>query len=619
MPCYLDVSIGPVQPFIASARKTRDLWAGSFLLSYLCARAILGGQAVCSNLRRPAAKDDPLLQYLGAGSSNQAPKFGTVPNSFSFECADEERAQATATALHAAFDDAWKYVCDRVWDRYIPALGAPGYATREVWKRQTENFWRVYWAVDAEPHGYALAARKMWRSSTCPEEGGDKCTVMPSHQELSGCVRAHGASDRKHQDDFWKGVARATSPSDLRDGERLCAISLVKRLFTYVADDPEILGKPIDMQSWNSTVDVAATSWCDAAREKHGRDVLDAYKANVEKHLKRFDANFLHRSYLSRSPKNDGPEILDETARKELCDELKRLIKKIGSASPSYYAMLLVDGDKMGDAVGRLGVQKISTSLGAFMQKVPGIVSNHKGQLVYAGGDDVLALLPMDTALACAAELSKILGNAFKQSDAAPVTLSAGIVFAHIRAPLMGTLTEAHRLLADVAKKRNGRASMACSVFRNSGIGLEWSSTWIRPYAQPDQSGEHREPVDELVSRVVQYTSGPDARLSRSFLHRLYENTVALSGLGIPVVGAYYKLPAWMDLDALVRASFQHSQARSGKQMPTDDVKRLVGDVVELLRPARGDRSPDAHEVGLDGLLFAKFLADGGDEEGHVA
>ena len=36
----LNFSIGPVQGFIARARKTRDFWAGSFLLSYLAGQAM---------------------------------------------------------------------------------------------------------------------------------------------------------------------------------------------------------------------------------------------------------------------------------------------------------------------------------------------------------------------------------------------------------------------------------------------------------------------------------------------------------------------------------------------------------------------------------------------------
>src|SRR5947209_18942637 len=35
-------SLGPVQPFIAQARKTRDLWLGSFILSTLMAAGTKG-------------------------------------------------------------------------------------------------------------------------------------------------------------------------------------------------------------------------------------------------------------------------------------------------------------------------------------------------------------------------------------------------------------------------------------------------------------------------------------------------------------------------------------------------------------------------------------------------
>ena len=34
------LSLGPVQSFIASARKTEDLWSGSYILSYMTEKAI---------------------------------------------------------------------------------------------------------------------------------------------------------------------------------------------------------------------------------------------------------------------------------------------------------------------------------------------------------------------------------------------------------------------------------------------------------------------------------------------------------------------------------------------------------------------------------------------------
>ena len=38
----LDLSIGPVQSFVAQSRRTRDLWGSSYLLSYLAAHAMRG-------------------------------------------------------------------------------------------------------------------------------------------------------------------------------------------------------------------------------------------------------------------------------------------------------------------------------------------------------------------------------------------------------------------------------------------------------------------------------------------------------------------------------------------------------------------------------------------------
>src|SRR5713226_6599061 len=58
------VSIGPVQAFIASARRTRDLWFGSWLLSELskaAAQEIVNASAE-NSLIFPAPNDEKLLQ-----------------------------------------------------------------------------------------------------------------------------------------------------------------------------------------------------------------------------------------------------------------------------------------------------------------------------------------------------------------------------------------------------------------------------------------------------------------------------------------------------------------------------------------------------------------------------
>lgn len=54
----LNLSIGPVQPFIAAARRTRDLWFGSRLLSEICLEA---ARSIHETSRPVRNGDSPLI------------------------------------------------------------------------------------------------------------------------------------------------------------------------------------------------------------------------------------------------------------------------------------------------------------------------------------------------------------------------------------------------------------------------------------------------------------------------------------------------------------------------------------------------------------------------------
>ena len=69
----LAIALGPVQEFIATARRTRDLYAGSRLLSEAAARAAeaLAREVGAKNLIFPAPEDEAGLERLaGAGIPN---------------------------------------------------------------------------------------------------------------------------------------------------------------------------------------------------------------------------------------------------------------------------------------------------------------------------------------------------------------------------------------------------------------------------------------------------------------------------------------------------------------------------------------------------------------------
>lgn len=494
MTLLLDMSIGPVQGFVAQSRRTRDLWGSSYLLSFLSAHAMRGISQAGGTIVRPSVEGDPLFAWVcaerqGSTGPGEPPRIGSVPNHFVAKLPAGADPPAVAQEGVAALEKAWRRVQEAVWKRFVQDHAAQGQGTEEIWNRQCAAFWEVLWtAGDAgAAAGGLLARRKHWRSQRLPDEPGDKCTLMPDFQELSGLVRAQGEPSRRQQDSFWNHLRRDVGPLELRPDERLCAIALVKRLFPKVAEGA--IGWELDVGRWPSTAAMAAVPWlrrvCRAAppqadafakelREVVPKDDLKVSPkaipalAKLEGPLLGIDANFLQASFLT----DKQLEFLNDGGPPEQRPDLISLLRDLQNArddqgvrfgsAPVFYALLLADGDRLGQLVGSLGGPTVGAALGAFTARVPAIVEKHSGVTVYAGGDDVLALLPVPEALSCAAALAEAYAGVFlKENAKARATLSAAVMFAHVRLSLGGVLAEAHRLLDDVAKDQNGRDSLA--------------------------------------------------------------------------------------------------------------------------------------------------------------
>src|SRR5690554_934289 len=80
---YFHLTIGPVQTFVAQARRTRDFWAGSFIMSYLSSVAMSAVRQQQGQIEFPVP-DENFLAWLenGQGEVNKTPKQGSVPNRF---------------------------------------------------------------------------------------------------------------------------------------------------------------------------------------------------------------------------------------------------------------------------------------------------------------------------------------------------------------------------------------------------------------------------------------------------------------------------------------------------------------------------------------------------------
>jgi CRISPR-associated protein Cmr2 len=165
-----------------------------------------------------------------------------------------------------------------------------------------------------------------------------------------------------------------------------------------------------------------------------------------------------------------------------------------------YVACLVADGDGMGAAIDALGAawehRAFSRELAKFAHAARKIVERraHLGSLVYSGGDDVLAFLPVSTALKCADALreafERIMEDALREPDGSfkgglkrLPTLSVGIGIGHIMES-MGDLLDLGRRAEKAAKsghlkrERKDRNALAVIVDKRSGGTREWRQQW---------------------------------------------------------------------------------------------------------------------------------------------
>ncbi len=498
----LHFTLGPVQGFISDARRTRDLWAGSFLLSWLSGKAMVALKNAGGTIVFPKVGDDELFTAILTGKGSAY--IGSLPNRFKANI-DGVKGEAGAIC-ELAISEAWEALHQKVWDRFVADVAEHGNETRHIWSRQTKHFWEMNWVTGegAKNDGQWLDLRKNWRTAFPPDEPGDKCRLMGRFQELSGHPRIGGGSRQKK---FWKKLTErdGISALDLKEDERLCAIALIKRLFPLIAKD--VIGwTPAEgsdvIQHWPSVSFIAATPWLKTAQNLP-KEVLGDYWSIAgsalsqgymgEYHTRHFnlpeheffklDGHLMHQDGIKAWPA-DGLNGDAGTARERLSKGLKAVQEKLGGMASEFYAVLVMDGDRIGARISDQAGD-ISKGLSQFTQSVKdyfaptGVVKNPaNGVLIYAGGDDVLALVPVDSAIDAAQALRKKYQNAFANAEGNAFTLSGALVFAQYKIPLRAVLAQAHHYLDDIAKDKNGRDSLAIAVMKPGGIASDWVTKW---------------------------------------------------------------------------------------------------------------------------------------------
>ena len=486
MTTYLYVlSIGPVQDFIAAARRTRDLWFGSHLLSEIsktAARTIAenGGELIFPALK---AGDERLNSSTDLDAFNVAniilaelPEGGIKPSELNEKTKDAAREQ-------------WKRYSEEAKDKAGSAI------RQDIWKEQIDDVIEFYaaWVPMGENYQETrmsvmrlLAGRKSIRNFK-PAKGRPG---IPK-SSLDGARESVLKKDKTIPK--WLSLRMR-----LNDGEQLCSVGLTKRLGGGRVAFPSVIRVALD--PWIRGVTSNPSDEVNRLLEEI-KDLCkgeNSFSSGTGDRLYQdfpFDGQIFYPSRLGRAKENltgissdsdkDNPFIGDLNKLEEIEEKILKLQKKddggLGFGEPDpYLAIIVADGDRMGKAISIICSkekrpkekhQEFSGQLAKFATDARRIVEEkHRGCMVYSGGDDVLAFLPVDKCLEAARDLHDTfedLLKAYPDEKGKTPTLSVGIAIGHFMEPLEDLLGFGRA--AEKSAKEPDRNGLAVDLHTRSG------------------------------------------------------------------------------------------------------------------------------------------------------
>lgn len=541
-------TIGPVQSFIEAARKTEDLWMGSYILSYLVATAMEKVQAEGIEIIYPAIGSESPFDFWRENFAT--PSF---PNLF-LAIGDgisqntlEKRAKNAEKSVNIEFESMAKRTLDEAFKASLPWRGT---YIQNIFERQIPGFFDVYWVITEESgreygdwYDYtasSLAAVKNCRTFKQTEEIGRKCSLDGIHEIL------HKKEDETVDDamKWWEDFAKRT-PKYCRQKEALCAVSLTKRMGMHFFEKHSKFSQEFKNKdkkpSFPSTSEVATASFkkrivckpeafeiyrklCKAVLELRESDDEDANIPKIKPLPKikcplpnNVDGEWLYEetyndSYLERYYNID---VSKEKGQIEHCKDLRnQLVRSLNREPGKYYAAIALDADNMGEvnknAENREQHQENSKKLIEYSKKARQIVEEeHLGKLTYAGGDDLLALANPKDLLPILKKLRK------KFPDF--TTMSAGVCIAHNKMPLSNVLRHA-RDMEKVAKTEGGRNALGIALYKHSGNISKVITKW--EYGDLD--------VPSISQKLVKLLQNDE--ISKRFLYTFRDEVTKLIG-----------------------------------------------------------------------------------------
>ena len=534
-------TIGPVQSFIEAARKTEDLWMGSYIFSYLVATAM--DEVKCDGvaLIYPAIGNQSAFAYW-KDQGFATPSFPNLFLAIGDDLCQETliaRAEAAENRVKTQFEVMAKCVLDKVFEDWT------GTYVEKLYEKQITDFFDVYWVITERETNQSygawydytassLAAIKNCRTFKQSSEFGRKCSLDGTREILH--LKENESVDEAME--WWKEFAE-DNPKYCRPKEALCAVSLTKRIGRHFLENASKFSRefsnPEERPRFPSTSEVSTAAFkeqlqrippalvcykefCQEVLKLKASDDEDAAIPTIRPlpkikcplpdnvdgewlYEETWDPNYLKRYY--------NIDVSKQRGRIEHCKCLRsQLVDLIGDEPGKYYAVIALDADDMGERIREAKSRKaheiLSDDLIQYTKDARRIVEEeHLGKLTYAGGDDLLALVNLKDLL----PMLKALREKFPKFT----TISVGVCIAHNKMPLTDVLRHARRMEKTAKNIDNDKNAVGIALFKHSGNTSEVVTHWT-----------HRHPDGDMeVLRICQKLMRllDDNEVSRRFLY----------------------------------------------------------------------------------------------------
>lgn len=498
----LALELGPVVQIIAAARKTRDLYFGSWMLSEIAKAAARTAAELCGAVGR---KHEALLVPAPAGMDELADEQFAMGDEILVRVPDGVSPSDVARAAQKAAHDRWLEFAREARQQVRQGQARMHRsllrdADADIWHQQTApeivpetagELVEVYaaWTPLTGNYQDCLARVKRLLLGRCccrnfPPTAGHPGVPKSSLDGRRESVLVRPAEQRQ---------AVQNRKLRLNRGEQLDALGVTKR----VGD-----GK----KNFPSTARLAAEPWihgasraappefaalvaeCDrlAARQNGGDPVLGrvetrppAFPHYPQYAAFPFEGAILfenrHHEFVQEAALEDGEEQVAGLKR-----ALRSVFGKRGQPG-SYYVALVADGDRVGESLRACQCatehREFSQRLSSFAAGVRPLVDSHRGALIFAAGEDISALLPLHTALECADALRRRFDEVLNAGHATRrATLSVGLAIGHFLDALEDTLAAAREM--ESLAKRGEKNAVAVQYRARGGAPIEFRASW---------------------------------------------------------------------------------------------------------------------------------------------